>query len=103
MNITSEQPPRRRLNPGRGIGWGSAVALILTPLVAMQFTKEVNWDETDFMVFAAMLVVVGLAIEVAVRTIATRRTRWLVIGAALVGFLWLWAELAVGVFTHWGS
>ena len=35
-------------NIWRIIGWGSAVALILTPLVAMQFTSEVNWDETDF-------------------------------------------------------
>jgi hypothetical protein len=32
-----------------------AVLLLLLPLVAMQFTDEVAWDETDFLVFGAML------------------------------------------------
>ena len=87
----------------RWLGWGGAALLLLTPLIAMQFTDEVQWDETDFIVFGVMLAVVGLAIELAVRNIAKRRTRVLVIGAALFAFLWLWAELAVGVFTNWGS
>jgi hypothetical protein len=33
-----------------------------------------------------------------------RRKYWLVTGVVLAaGFLWIWAELAVGVFTDWGS
>lgn len=32
-----------RHNPWRIVGWGTAAALLLLPLVAMQFTSEVNW------------------------------------------------------------
>ena len=35
--------------------WGTAAFLLLLPLVAMQFTNEVNWDATDFAVFGTML------------------------------------------------
>ncbi|MGH8077936.1 MAG: hypothetical protein ACREPE_11510 [Lysobacter sp.] len=35
--------------------WGTAALLLLLPLVAMQFTDEVDWDETDFIVIGAMI------------------------------------------------
>jgi hypothetical protein len=30
--------------------WATAAILLLLPLIAMPFTDEVNWDETDFAV-----------------------------------------------------
>jgi hypothetical protein len=30
--------------------WATAAILLLLPLIAIQFTDEVNWDETDFAV-----------------------------------------------------
>lgn len=84
-------------------GWGLALVLLLTPAVAMQFTSEVNWTPSDFVVAAVMFLVFGTAIELAVRLIRNRRNRILAIIAVLCAFLWLWAELAVGVFTNWGS
>jgi hypothetical protein len=36
---------RRRL-----AAWATAAILLLLPLIAMPFTDEVNWDETDFAV-----------------------------------------------------
>jgi hypothetical protein len=33
---------------GRTLPWIMAAFLLLLPLVAMQFTDEVDWDETDF-------------------------------------------------------
>src|SRR5690606_25886119 len=45
----------RRGNKLRIVAWGLAAALWLTPLVAMQFTREVDWDVFDFVVFGAML------------------------------------------------
>lgn len=78
--------------------WGGAAALLMLPFVAMQFTGEVNWTASDFLVFGAMLAVACGAFELAMRMARTRAGR---IGAAmLIGglFLLLWAELAVGIF-----
>ena len=30
-------------------------AILLIPLIAMQFIAEVNWDETDFLVMGSVL------------------------------------------------
>ena len=47
-----------RPEPGRRLlAWGAAAALLLLPLVAMQFTEEVNWTVFDFLVFGSMLAV----------------------------------------------
>jgi hypothetical protein len=44
------------------------VALVLSlPLVAMQFTDEVVWTLGDFIVVGALLTVIGVAIELALR------------------------------------
>jgi hypothetical protein len=74
---------------------------LLIPLVAMQFTDEVNWTLSDFVVMGTLLFVVGLLIELAIRKAGKYRA--IAIMAIVLGFLWLWAELAVGVFTNWGS
>ena len=87
---------RRGLGWVRPIAWGGAAALILLPLVAMQFTAEVNWTVGDF-IFAAMLIGgVGLAAELAVRISSSWSYRG---GAALglaAGFFLIWANGAVG-------
>jgi hypothetical protein len=84
-------------NPWRVVGWGIAVALILTPLVAMQFTKEVNWTVGDFVFAAVMIGGVGLLFEFAVR--ASRS--WAYRGGVAVGlattFLLIWINGAVGI------
>lgn len=97
MNITSEVPQRRRLNPWRVIGWGGAIALILTPLVAMQFTNEVDWDETDFIVATIIFGIVGGLIELAVRLSSNWYFRTGAMFAVLAGFMVVWANLAVGM------
>jgi hypothetical protein len=77
------------------------VCILMVPLVAMQFTYEVDWNLFDFIIAGILLFGTGLGIDMALRKMGKYR----VIGAlAVVGlFLWLWAELAVGVFTNWGS
>lgn len=86
-----------RSNVWRIIGWGGAVALILTPLVAMQFTSEVNWDETDFIVAAIIFGIVGGLIELAVRISSNWYFRFGAMFAVLAGFMVVWANLAVGM------
>jgi nitrate/nitrite transporter NarK len=54
----------------RGIGIIlTVVFLLLIPLVAMQFTNEVNWTLSDFVVAAVLLLGTGLVCEFVMRKI----------------------------------
>ena len=83
--------------PWRRLGWGLAAALLLAPLVAMQFTDEVNWDATDFLVFGAMLAIAGGGFELATRASAHRAYRAAAGIALVAAFLMFWANAAVGI------
>jgi hypothetical protein len=77
--------------------WGFAAALLLLPAVAMQFTDEVSWDETDFIVIGLMLAAACGAIEAGMRMSGNLAYR---AGAAVgvVGaFGLLWVNMAVGI------
>lgn len=75
-----------------------AVAFILmVPLVAMQFTDEVAWTLSDFVVAGFLLLGTGLAYEFAVKKAASNTYR-LAVGLAVVSALMLvWVNLAVGI------
>lgn len=76
----------------------AAGLLLLVPLVAMQFTNEVNWTFSDFTVAGVLLFGTGGLIELAMRKINKVSTRvWVILGILIVLFL-VWAELAVGIF-----
>lgn len=77
-------------------------AILLIPFIAMQFTTDVMWDETDFIVMGSLLFGVASLFVLAARR-APRKHRMLIGGIFIAAFLFLWAELAVGVFTNWGS
>lgn len=72
--------------------------LLLIPLIAMQFTGEVNWDETDFIVAGALLLGTGLLIELVMRKVTKVKHRVVLCGAVLFALFLVWAELAVGLF-----
>ncbi len=80
----------------------ATAAILLIPLIAMQFTTEVKWDEADFIVMGSLLFGVASLFVLAARK-AQRKHRLLIGGMFIAAFLYLWAELAVGVFTNWGS
>ena len=78
-----------------------AAALLLVPLVAMQFTDEVAWTLADFLVMGALLFGTGVCLVWSAQKVRRHRA---VIGATIfTAFLFIWAELAVGVFTNLGS
>jgi hypothetical protein len=77
--------------------WSVAALLLLLPLVAMQFTDEVNWSLADFVVFGALLAGVGGAFELAVRTTRNAAYRAAVGVALAAAFLLVWANGAVGI------
>jgi hypothetical protein len=73
----------------------------MVPLVAMQFTSEVNWTGSDFVVAGALLFGAASLFVLAARKAGKYRA---VLGLAfLAAFVYVWAELAVGVFTDLGS
>lgn len=81
----------------RTLVWGGAVALLLLPAIAMQFTAEVNWEANDFVVMGGMLLAVCIAYEIAAR-IARNNAYMVAAGlAAGASFLTVWANLAVGI------
>lgn len=75
-----------------------SVLLLLLPLIAMQFTDEVNWMLSDFVVAGVLLFGTGLACELVIRTVKKINYRIAICVALLVLFLLVWAELAVGIF-----
>lgn len=83
------------------IGIATGVILMI-PLIAMQFTSEVNWNLADFIVMGLLLLGFGSTF-VAVARLAPRKYRLLISLLFIGALLWLWAELAVGIFTNWGS
>ncbi|HET7898700.1 MAG TPA: hypothetical protein VFL47_13545 [Flavisolibacter sp.] len=76
----------------------SVAFLLLIPLVAMQFTNEVNWSAADFAVMGVLLLGTGLLCEWAMRKIKSSKNRILIIAVILIVFLLIWMELAVGIF-----
>lgn len=77
--------------------WSAAGLLLLAPLVAMQFTTEVRWDETDFIFAGVLIGVVGLACELTVRMTRNAAYRAGVAAALAASFLIVWANGAVGM------
>jgi hypothetical protein len=77
--------------------WIVAVLLLLMPMVAMLFTDEMNWDETDFLVFGAMLLGACGAYELATRMTGNTAYRAAVGVAVVAAFILVWMNLAVGI------
>lgn len=67
--------------------------LLLIPLIAMQFTTEVNWTGSDFLFAGALLFGSGLVYEFATRHVTNSRTRAIiaVIVLAILAFIWVGA------------
>ena len=83
----------------RHIGIVITVALLLLiPLIAMQFTDEVNWTLFDFIVAGFLLLVTGLMCELVIRKVNKIEQRILICVAIIAALLLIWVELAVGIF-----
>ncbi|MDX2303616.1 MAG: hypothetical protein NW226_12500 [Microscillaceae bacterium] len=75
------------------------VALILLiPFVAMQFTGEVKWTLSDFVIAGVLLLGTGLLCEFTVRKVKKIEYRVAIVLFLLVMLFLIWIELAVGVF-----
>ena len=72
-------------------------AILFIPLTAMQFTDEVNWTLSDFVVAGILLFGTGLILDLAIRKVTNPKFRVGALVAILVLFFFTWAELAVGI------
>ncbi len=72
--------------------------LLCIPLIAMQFTSEVDWTVADFVIMGALLLATGFGIEMVIRNVNNISTRLLICFGILLIFFLIWAELAVGIF-----
>jgi hypothetical protein len=84
-------------NPWRILGWGLAVAMILTPLVGMRASGEWHWGAGDFAFAIALIGGGGLALEWALRKSANPAYRAGAATALLACFLLVWINAAVGL------
>lgn len=89
----------------RVFGWIAAgtASVLLAALIAMQFSDGMAWELFDFIVLGVLLFGTSSAFVLAARKIRTPRHRLLLAGICALAIMFLWAELAVGIFTNWGS
>lgn len=72
-------------------------AILLVPFIAMQFTSEVNWTMSDFVIAGVLLAAMGLAYVLTTIKMRNPRTRLIAGAVFAVALLLVWAELAVGL------
>jgi ABC-type Mn2+/Zn2+ transport system permease subunit len=72
--------------------------LLLIPLIAMQFTDEVNWTLFDFLIAGVLLLGTGLLCELVIRKVTKIEHRIAICVVILAALILIWIELAVGIF-----
>ena len=72
--------------------------LLIIPLIAMQYTNEVNWGVMDFFVAGILLFGSSLLIEFTFRRVKSCKKKLAVSIIIILVLLVTWAELAVGIF-----
>jgi hypothetical protein len=75
--------------------------ILLIPLVAMQFTNQVAWTVSDFVAAGVLLFGASCTLTLLFDKAGKYRAAGTVV--VVLVFIYIWAELAVGIFTNWGS
>ena len=70
----------------------------MIPLLAMQFTDDVNWSIFDFVVMGFLLLFFSLGIDITMKKVKNQNVKILCVVLTILIFLLIWAELAVGIF-----
>lgn len=75
----------------------TVAVILLIPLIAMQFTNEVNWTFFDFLIMGLLLTGTGLLIDIVFKKVRIIKYRIVFVLIVIFAFLFIWAELAVGI------
>ena len=93
MQTPARPAPWKLLAPWIGI------AIVLSiPFIAMQFENDVDWGPEDFIIMGLLMSFFVGTFQLITRMKFARRRKWLIGGGMLLVFLYIWAELAVGIF-----
>lgn len=76
--------------------------VLLVVFVAMQINADVRWSLFDFVTAAILLFMLAAAFIFATKRLNRKQLAYTAIGLTVLG-IYVWAELAVGVFFHFGS
>jgi len=76
----------------------TVTVILLLPFIAMQFSDEVNWTFSDFIIGGTLLLGTGLTCELVIRKVSKIKYRIAICVTIIAILLLVWAELAVGVF-----
>lgn len=79
-----------------------ASSVMLLPFIANFYLEGFNWAPTDFIVMFVMIVSFG-SLAIYLNKSLPTKFKHLTLALVVLAFLLLWAELAVGIFTTWGS
>lgn len=66
--------------------------------MAMQFSSQVDWQTSDFVFAEALLSSAGIGLSIANNQLSSRHMRVGISLAVVVTEVFIWAELAVGIF-----
>lgn len=75
-----------------------AAILLAIPFVAMQFTDEVNWSPSDFLIAGILLFASAFGIDLILKKVKVDARRFVYVVLVLLALFLVWAELAVGIF-----
>ena len=76
----------------------ATLAILAIPIVAMQFTDQVKWGISDFVVGGILIFGVAIALDIGRKKLKNRKYRNLILLLIILIFLIIWVELAVGIF-----
>lgn len=76
----------------------SPLTVLLIPLIAMQFTNEVDWSLADFAMGAFLLLAASATALFILKSVQQKKYKVLLFIALFILFLLVWAEMAVGIF-----
>ena len=72
--------------------------ILSIPFIAMQFTTEVNWTLSDFVIMGGMLFATVFAIDLVLKKFKTLKSRLVIVSVIVLLLMIVWAEMAVGIF-----
>lgn len=74
------------------------LAILVIPIIAMQFSTEINWASSDFIIAGVLLFCTGFICEYILRKVKKKENQAALCIAIILILVLTWVELAVGVF-----
>jgi len=71
--------------------------ILMIPLIAMQFTSEVDWTLSDFVIAGTLLFGTGLTYTLVTRKSGEMMYRFAIAFALFTGLFLIWVNMAVGI------